>query len=79
MKSMSIFLLTSGDFGWSPFGDCTLRRVSMLTTVFSLPVEDKNVFKIMAFYQFESKMSDLQLWSRKESFIFFVITKLIHH
>lgn len=61
MMSMNIFLLTSGGFGWSPFGGCTLRRFSTLTTVFSLPEEDKNVFKIMAFYQFESKMSGLQL------------------
>lgn len=47
----------------------------MLTTVFSLPEEDKNVLKIMAFYQFESKISGLQLWCRKERLIFFVITK----
>lgn len=62
MKSMSIFLFTSGGFGWRPFGDCTVKRISMLTTVVFLPEEDKNVFKTMAFYQFESKISGLQLW-----------------
>lgn len=29
----------------------TLRRISMLTTVFSLPRENKNIFNITTFYQ----------------------------
>jgi len=50
----------------------------MSTVVFSLPEENTNVFKTMVFCQLERKIPGLQIWSKKESFIFFVITKLIH-
>lgn len=49
----------------------------MLRTVFSLLEEDKNVFKIKAFYEFESKIPGLQLWSRKKRFIFFAINHIV--
>lgn len=49
----------------------------MLITVFSLLEEDKNVFKIKTFYEFESKMPGLHLWSRKKRFVFFAVNHIV--